>query len=148
QRLTLLIMHSTPRKFVYIIRHFGFFNLLGVLGNMVKSEVTVRLKGYDPVMREVADQNTTLANLGLGPVKSKAVRKTDRLGTRLGRRADRQHGLLDALPLIPGEKPAMLFKMAETNAHAQSGCGSSKPALTGKTAHALNQRMRSQPQEM
>jgi radical SAM superfamily enzyme YgiQ (UPF0313 family) len=147
QRLTLLIMHSTPRKLVYIIMHFGFFNLLGVLWNMVKSEFTVRLKGYDPVMREVADQNTTLANLGLGPIKSKAVRKAERLAEKAARETERQQRLLEAQPLIPGEQPAMMFKMVEGNAESTSSCGSSRSSLTGKTAHALNQRMRSQPQD-
>jgi len=92
QRLALLIMHSTPRKFVFIVMHFGFFNLLTVLWNMVKSEITVRMKGYDPVMREVADQNTTLQNLGLGPMKSRAVRRAERLAEQAVRRAERRPG--------------------------------------------------------
>jgi radical SAM superfamily enzyme YgiQ (UPF0313 family) len=147
QRLTLLIMHSTPRKFVYIIMHFGFFNLLGVLWNMVKSEATVRLKGYDPVMREVADQNTTLANLGLGPIKSKAVRKAERLAYKAAQDALRQERLLEAQSLVPGAQPALMFKIVDGSATPESSCGSSRPSLTGKTAHALNQRMRSQPQD-
>src|SRR5215831_13716324 len=147
QRLTLLIMHSTPRKFVYIIMHFGFFNLLGVLARMVKSELTVRLKGYDPVMREVADQNTTLANLGLGPIKSKAVRKAERLAHKAAQDALRQERLLEAQSLAPGAQPALMFKMVDGNATPESSCGSSRPSLTGKTAHALNRRMRSQPQD-
>ena len=147
QRLTLLIMHSTPRKFVYIIMHFGFFNLLGVLARMVKSELTVRLKGYDPVMREVADQNTTLANLGLGPIKSKAVRRAERLAQKAAQDALRQERLLEAQSLVPGAQPALMFKMVDGNATSESSCGSSRPSLTGKTAHALNQRMRSQPQD-
>src|SRR5215470_4065151 len=111
QRLVLLIMHSTPRKFVFIVMHFGFFNLLTVLWNMVKSELSVRLKGYDPVMREVADQNTTLANLGLGPIKSKAVRKAERLAYKAAQDALRQERLLEAQSLVPGAQPALMFKM-------------------------------------
>src|SRR5262249_5778977 len=102
QRLTLLLMPFTPRKFVYIIRHFGFFNLLGVLWNMVKSEFTVRMKGYDPVMREVSDQNTTQANLGLGPIKSKAVRKAERLAQKAARGGERHQRLLEPQSLEPG----------------------------------------------
>jgi anaerobic magnesium-protoporphyrin IX monomethyl ester cyclase len=147
QRLTLLIMHSTPRKLVFIIMHFGFVNLLTVLWSMVKSEVTVRVKGYDPVMREVADQNTTLQSFGLGPIRSKAVRKAERLAEKAARGADRQERLVDALPLIPGAQPTLLLKMAESSATAQSACGS-KPALTGKTAHALNQQRRSPSQPL
>jgi hypothetical protein len=79
QRLTLLIMHSTPRKFVYIIMHFGFFNLLS--GVVEHAEVG----GHRPSE-----------------------------GLRSG--------------------------------HAR-GRGSPRPSLTGKTAHALNQHMRSQPQD-
>jgi hypothetical protein len=139
-------MHSTPRKFVYIIMHFGFFNLLGVLWNMVKSELTVRMKGYDPVMREVADQNTTLANLGLGPIKSKAVRKAERLAEKAACEAERQR-LLEAQTLAPGAQPTLMFKMVDGNETGQSSCGAPRPSLTGKTAHALNQRMRSQPQD-
>jgi radical SAM superfamily enzyme YgiQ (UPF0313 family) len=143
QRLALIIMHSTVRKAVYIIMHFGFFNLLSVLWNMVKSEFTVRVKGYDPVMREVADQNTTLQSFGLGPIKSKAVRKVQRLEEKAARDAERQQRLLEAQPLIPGAEPTLMFKMAESGAASQSSCGSAKPSLTGKTAHLLNQRMRS-----
>src|SRR5205814_2351459 len=114
QRLALIIMHSTPRKLVFIIMHFGFFNLLGVLWSMVKSEFTVRVMGYDPVMREVADQNTTLANLGLGPIKSKAVRRAERVAEKEARAIDREQRLLAAQPLIEGAQPAMLFKMVES----------------------------------
>jgi anaerobic magnesium-protoporphyrin IX monomethyl ester cyclase len=145
QRLALIIMHSTPRKLVYIIMHFGFFNLLGVLWSMLKSEFTVRVKGYDPVMREVADQNTTLANLGLGPIKSKAVRRAERNAEKAEREAERR--LLEAQPLVPGAEPALMFKMVDSSEASPSSCGTSRPSLTGKTAHALNQRMRSQPQD-
>jgi hypothetical protein len=40
-----------------------------------------------------------------------------------------------------------MFGMVDASEATQSGCGSPKPSLTGKTAHALNQRMRSQPQD-
>src|SRR5262249_12997434 len=127
--------------------HFGFFNLLGVLWNMVKSEVTVRLRGYDPVMREVADQNTTLANLGLGPIKSKAVRKAERLAEKAAREAGRQGRPLGGHAPGSGAQPALMFRMVDPSEATQSGCGSPRPSLTGKTAHALNQRMRSQAQD-
>ena len=141
QRLALLIMHSTPRKFVFIIMHFGFFNLLTVLWNMVKSEFTLRLKGYDPVMREVADQNTTLQNLGLGKMKSRAVRRAERLAEKAARKAGRHpEPLVEAQPgLTPDAQPILLLKMAEPGSTARSACAPA-PALTGKTAHALNQR--------
>jgi hypothetical protein len=105
----------------------------------------VRVKGYDPVMREVADQNTTLANLGLGPIKSKAVRRAERNAEKAAREADRR--LLEAQPLVPGAQPALMFKMVDSSEASPSSCGTSRPSLTGKTAHALNQRMRSQPQD-
>ena len=104
-------------KFVFIVMHFGFFNLLTVLWNMVKSEAVVRMKGYDPVMREVADQNTTLQNLGLGPMKSRAVRRAERLAAQELRRAE----------------------------EARTVCAPG-PALTGRTAHVLHLRRAKQPQ--
>jgi hypothetical protein len=114
---------------------------------MLKSEFTVRVKGYDPVMREVADQNTTLANLGLGPIKSKAVRKAERNAEKVAREVERQQRLLEAQPLVAGAQPALMFKMVDSSEASPSSCGTSRPSLTGKTAHALNQRMRSQPQD-
>jgi anaerobic magnesium-protoporphyrin IX monomethyl ester cyclase len=65
QRRALVIMHSTPSKAWAVIRHFGFFNLLSVLFGMARSELLSRFGGYDPVLRNVADENTTLLSLGL-----------------------------------------------------------------------------------
>ena len=68
QRKALVIMHLSPAKIIGIIRHFGLFNLICVAGNMLKHELTSRIKGYEPAMRDVADENTTLKSLGLVPV--------------------------------------------------------------------------------
>ncbi len=139
QRRALIIMHSTPRKLVFIIMHFGFFNLLSVLWNMVKSEFTLRTKGYDPVMREVADQNTTLQNLGLGRLRSKAVRRAERRADQAARQLERQpEPLVERQPAAsPAAQPMLLLKMA--NSASPAGASACAPALTGHTAHALNQ---------
>jgi hypothetical protein len=143
QRLVLIIMHSTPRKLVFIVMHFGFFNLVSVLWSMVKSEFTLRTKGYDPVLREVADQNTTLQNFGLGPLKSRAVRKAERQAVRDG---SGPVGLVErqAATSPPGQ-PLLMLKMAGTAALGTSGARPPGPALTGKTAHALDQRRSDAP---
>jgi anaerobic magnesium-protoporphyrin IX monomethyl ester cyclase len=70
QRKALIIMHSTPSKLWAVIRHFGFMNLGFVLMGMARSELLSRFTGRDPVLTSVADENTTLKNLGLLPTRA------------------------------------------------------------------------------
>lgn len=65
QRKALVIMHSTPAKIVAVIKHFGFMNLIFTLWNMVRSEYFTRVCGYDPVLKNISDENTTLRSMGL-----------------------------------------------------------------------------------
>ncbi len=67
QRKALIIMHLTPSKILGIIGHFGLINLICVAANMLKHELISRIKGYEPVMKDIADENTTLKSLGLIP---------------------------------------------------------------------------------
>ena len=57
--------------------------------------------------------------------------------TRLHEVTNRQERLLEAQPLIPGAQPTLMFKVVESSTSSESSCGTSRPALTGKTAHAL-----------
>ena len=64
QRKALFIMHSTPSKALAIVRHFGLLNVLSVALGILKAEFDTRFRGFDPVLRNVADDNTTLKALG------------------------------------------------------------------------------------
>ncbi|OGR60585.1 MAG: hypothetical protein A2X34_03045, partial [Elusimicrobia bacterium GWC2_51_8] len=65
QRKAIIIMHSTPSKILGLIQHYGFFNLLSMALKMAKNELIVIFGGYEPALRGIETENTTLKNLGV-----------------------------------------------------------------------------------
>ena len=66
QRRALFIMHSTPSKMFGLIRHFGLRNCIQIGLRMIWSEIVTRLGGREPVLQNIARENTTLQNLRKG----------------------------------------------------------------------------------
>ncbi len=53
QRLALFIMHSTPKKIIGIIQHFGLINMVKLGFSLIKSEISSRLFGREPVLAKM-----------------------------------------------------------------------------------------------
>lgn len=65
QRRALVIAHLTPSKALGLITHFGFFNMMSSVFNLLKSEIVTFFGGHDPFRDNIDDDNTTLKNLGI-----------------------------------------------------------------------------------
>lgn len=65
QRRALVLAHSTPKKMIGIIQHFGVMNVFVVAMRIIWGEVITLFGGKDPSLHSISYDNTTLKNLGM-----------------------------------------------------------------------------------